>query len=121
MATGRVMSVLMAVLIAGIGVSGVLSLQRQLGGDAGFWPGFVFGAAVFTVLHVFDLVVVDWLVFCRLQPRIMVLPGTEGMPEYRDWRFHYRVLFPRPIPWPVLLIPAYGLAVGGGAALAAAF
>jgi len=41
-----------------------------------------------------------------------VLPGTEDMPEYRDYAFHLKVLFPRPLPWPILLIPVLGLVVG---------
>ena len=31
----------------------------------------------------------DWLLFCTVQPRMMVLPGTEGMAGYRDYRFHF--------------------------------
>jgi hypothetical protein len=69
-------------------------------------------------VHVIDLVVFDWLVFCTLQPRFVVLPGTEGMPEYRDYLFHLKVLVPRPVPWPLLLIPAFGVVVGGLTALA---
>ncbi|MDW6058501.1 hypothetical protein SAZ11_11010 [Streptomyces sp. FXJ1.4098] len=56
--------------------------------------------------------VLDWRLFCRVQPRFMVLPGTEGMPEYRDYAFHVRVLAPRPVPWPLVAIPGYGVAVG---------
>lgn len=37
-----------------------------------------------------DLVVLDWLVFLTLQPRFVVLPGTEGMEGYRDLQFHVR-------------------------------
>jgi hypothetical protein len=64
------------------------------------------------VAHLIDLIVFDWLVFCTIQPRFAVLPGTEGMPEYRDYRFHLEVLFPRPVPWPILLIPVLGVVLG---------
>ncbi|AIA02415.1 hypothetical protein [Streptomyces noursei] len=43
----------------------------------------------------------------------LVLPGTEGMPEYRDLAFHAKVLVPRPVPWPLLAVPGYGALVGG--------
>jgi len=33
--------------------------------------------------------VLDWLIFCTIQPRRIVLPGTEGMAGYRDYRFHF--------------------------------
>ncbi|MEU8824647.1 hypothetical protein [Streptomyces sp. NPDC048636] len=70
------------------------------------------GAVYFLSLTLFDLLVLDWWLFCTVQPRFMVLPGTEGMPEYRDFGFLARVLVPRPVPWPLLTIPAYGAAVG---------
>ena len=31
----------------------------------------------------------DWLLFCTLRPRAIILPGTEGMAGYRDYRFHF--------------------------------
>ncbi|MEU6712795.1 hypothetical protein ABZ897_15045 [Nonomuraea sp. NPDC046802] len=43
---------------------------------------------MFCTLVLFDLVVLDWLILAGLRPRVMVLPGTEGMPEYRDLTFH---------------------------------
>ncbi len=110
---GRVMAVLLLAPVVGVTAGGIATLRDRLGGDIGFWPGFTFGVTVFIVLHLFDLVVIDWLLFCWIQPRFMVLPGTEGMPEYRDWLFHLKVLVPRPVPWPLLLVPGYGLVVGG--------
>jgi len=40
------------------------------------------------VFNVFDLLVLDWLLFCTIQPRFMALPGTEGMAAYGDYGFH---------------------------------
>ncbi|MGW5442184.1 hypothetical protein [Streptomyces asiaticus] len=45
------------------------------------------------------------------------LPGTEGMAEYRDYGFHWRVLVPRPVPWPLLTVLGYGAVVGSVSAL----
>lgn len=36
-----------------------------------------------------DLVILDWLIFCWLTPSFMVLPGTEGHPGYKNYRFHF--------------------------------
>lgn len=36
-----------------------------------------------------DLVILDWMIFCRLTPSFMVLPGTEGHPGYKNYRFHF--------------------------------
>ncbi|MFI1380270.1 hypothetical protein [Embleya sp. NPDC020886] len=53
-----------------------------------FLPAATCAALVFTTLTVWDLVVLDWIVFAGLRPRLLTLPGTEGMGEYRDLRFH---------------------------------
>ena len=45
---------------------------------------------VASAFNAFDLLVLDWLLFCTLRPRFIVLPGTEGMPGYRDYFFHFR-------------------------------
>ena len=38
----------------------------------------------------FDLTILDWLVFVTITPEIVVLPGTEGMAGYDDYLFHLR-------------------------------
>lgn len=55
-----------------------------------FVPALVFSVTVLLVFNLFDLLILDWLFFCTIQPRQMVLPGTEGMPGYRDYRFHFK-------------------------------
>jgi hypothetical protein len=42
------------------------------------------------VFNLVDLLVLDWLIFVTIRPRIIVLPGTEGMEGYRDYGFHFR-------------------------------
>lgn len=36
-----------------------------------------------------DLVILDWMIFCWLTPSFMALPGTEGRPGYKNYRFHF--------------------------------
>lgn len=61
---------------------------------AGLTPTFatVFTAAFVAALtfNLFDLVVLDWLVFVTWRPRFIVLPGTEGLAGYSDLGFHFR-------------------------------
>jgi hypothetical protein len=54
-----------------------------------FLTALVFSAAVLLVFNIYDLLILDWLLFCTIQPRAMILPGTEGMAGYRDYRFHF--------------------------------
>ena len=48
------------------------------------------GYEVHLVFFLFDLFVLDILIFCTWTPRFLVIPGTEGMPGYKDWRMHVR-------------------------------
>ncbi|MBO3673879.1 hypothetical protein [Streptomyces sp. NEAU-YJ-81] len=107
-----VMGALNAVIFVAVPIVGMVDLHGRADGGLGFWRAFVFGALVWLALVLFDLVILDWWLFCTVQPRFMVLPGTEGMAEYRDYGFHWRVLVPRPVPWPLLTIFGYGAVVG---------
>lgn len=107
-----VMSVLMAILMLGSPIVAMFALRDALGGDIGFLDGMVVGVVVFVLMNIFDLVIVDWWLFCTVQPNFLVLPGTRGMAEYRDYAFHWKVLVPRPVPWPLLLIPGFGVYCG---------
>ncbi|MET7327184.1 hypothetical protein [Nonomuraea sp. NPDC005650] len=90
----------------------ILHLRSSLGSDLGFVAAALAGAVMFATLTLFDLVVVDWIVLVGLRPGLLVLPGTEGMPEYRDLGFH-AVAALKGSP----LIVVAGLAVGGVVAL----
>lgn len=72
----------------GIPMLGLFALQARLG-SVPFLPAFAFASAALLFFNIFDLLVLDWLLFCTVQPRMMVLPGTEGMAGYRDYRFHF--------------------------------
>jgi hypothetical protein len=66
----------------------LVNLQSQVG-DVAFVPALVSSFIVLLTFNLFDLLIADWLVFCTLQPRRIILPGTEGMAGYRDYRFHF--------------------------------
>ena len=76
----------MAVLV--VTILGLFALRAEVD-DVPFSVAFAFSSAVLLVFNTFDLIVLDWLFFCTIQPRMMVLPGTEGMPGYHDYRFHF--------------------------------
>lgn len=46
--------------------------------------------ALLTVFNVIDLVLIDWLLFVKIRPSFVVLPGTEGLAGYDDYGFHFR-------------------------------
>jgi hypothetical protein len=69
-------------------IGAMTGLDGALPGGLDFLSAAVCAALVFATLAVWDLVVFDWIIFAGLRPRLLVLPGTEGMAEYRDLRFH---------------------------------
>jgi len=44
---------------------------------------------VFT-FNLWDLLVIDWLIFNTIQPKFIFLAGTEGMAGYKDYFFHFK-------------------------------
>jgi hypothetical protein len=71
-----------------IPILGLFSLRAELG-SVPFVAALAFAALAVFVFNLYDLLILDWLFFCTVQPRSMVLPGTEGMAGYRDYRFHF--------------------------------
>jgi hypothetical protein len=67
-----------------------LRLKRRNGGSLSFQAAFLHIFALILSFWLFDLAVLDWLVFVTLTPDFVVLPGTEGMAGYDDYGFHLR-------------------------------
>jgi hypothetical protein len=73
-------------LLAGLAISGIL-LKRAMP-DARFLTVYMDTLGVALFFNLWDLIVLDWLVFCTITPNFLVLPGTEGMPGYKELRHH---------------------------------
>ena len=71
----------------------VLSLiLRYVNGYTTFTEGFGYGFLLWTVVNLFDAVVLDIIWFCH-DPRF-VIKGTEDMVrDYHDYRFHIKGFF----------------------------
>ncbi len=57
---------------------------------AGFVPLLMYAFGIFFAFNVWDWLVLDWLIFCTITPRLFVIPGSEGHPAYKDYVFHFR-------------------------------
>ncbi|MBT2214133.1 hypothetical protein [Actinomadura sp. NEAU-AAG7] len=118
-ARGRRVAVWFGVVVWGVAglpllTAAMVGLDGALDGGLTFLPAALCAALVFATLALWDLVVLDWIIFAGLRPRLLVLPGTEGMAEYRDLRFHLTAAI-KGSP----LIAVVGLVTGGVAALLA--
>lgn len=79
---------LLFLTLLAIPMMGLFALQAERN-SVPFLPASAFAVATLFVFNLFDLMILDWLLFCTIQPRMMVLPGTEGMAGYNDYRFHF--------------------------------
>ncbi len=83
------LGILFGVVLVGALALGLVWLFRA-DGSPGFTDIFVYVFALTTTFNLFDLLILDWLWFVKLQPSFVILPGTEGMEGYKDYGFHFR-------------------------------
>ena len=57
---------------------------------AGFFALWAYASGIAFAFNVWDWLAIDWLLFCAITPRWVVIPGTEGHPAYRDYFFHFK-------------------------------
>lgn len=65
-----------------------LSLKKH--GNIQFWTLWLNAVGVVFIFNLVDWLILDWLMFCTLTPHFLVIPGSEGMAEYKDYGFHFR-------------------------------
>jgi hypothetical protein len=65
---------------------GAALVSKRAGGDFLEAAGTAFG--VVFLFNLIDWLVLDWLIFCTITPRFVVLPGTAGMSGYKDYGMH---------------------------------
>lgn len=67
----------------------LLSFIACLSGCRDFQSTFIHVFTLFFAVNIYDLIVLDWLVFCHSKK--LRIPGTEDMDkEYKDYFFHVR-------------------------------
>lgn len=107
-------TVIVGVLFFGVTVGVVLysnaKLRQQNGGRLSFLAAFANSALLLFFFAVWDLLILDWLIFVTIQPDFIVIPGTEGLAGYKDYWFHFQVSF--------LGLTQWISVIGGGLVLA---
>ena len=81
-----VFAVLFFGVLTGTMVYDVIRLEGVLGRPPSFLAIFASIGIVFLLFNLFDAVIIDWLILMVLWPGLGMLPGTEGMPGYKDAR-----------------------------------
>lgn len=60
------------------------------GGNVTYMNAFLHFFIVFMMISLADLILVNWLVFCSITPKFIIIPGTGGMKSYKDYMFHFK-------------------------------
>lgn len=98
-------------IVVGLTLWSNAKLRRRNGGRLSFSTAFAHSALLMFFFAVWDLLILDWLIFVAIQPEFIVIPGTEGLAGYDDYWFHFQVSF---LDWPQWIsILAGGLVLGG--------
>lgn len=58
--------------------------------ETSFLGLFLHAFGVVWAFNLWDWLVLDWLLFCTITPKQMIIPGSEGHPAYKDYAFHFR-------------------------------
>ena len=67
-----------------------LALKRQCAEDVSFVHLFLNAFGVAFIFNLVDLLLLDWLMFCIITPKFVVIPGTAGMGGYKDYFYHFK-------------------------------
>lgn len=70
-----------------------LHLVRGVPETAAFLPLAIHTFALLMSFNLVDLLLIDWLLFVRIQPDWVVLPGTGGLAGYSSYGWHARAFF----------------------------
>ena len=81
--------VLLPVLVA-VPLYSTYWIKQQQSGTISYWTALLTVFGEYSLVSLFDLVVLDILMFHTWTPKFVVIPGTAGMPGYKDWRRHAR-------------------------------
>jgi hypothetical protein len=86
----RIFSLLFLAALFGVIAWSVVSAERAASMPLTFLPLFVLIFVEVFTFNLWDLLILDWLFFVTLQPTFIFLPGTQGMPGYKDYYFHFK-------------------------------
>lgn len=84
------LGILFLVVLGVIPYASTLAIERHYQGQISLGALMLHAFGVAFIFNVFDWLVLDWLLFCTVTPPLVVIPGSEGAPGYKDYAFHFR-------------------------------
>lgn len=84
----KIFSVLFSLVIFGALI--VFGVLQYAGEKVSFPEIILFTFIIAMIWNVVDLVIMDWLIICKLTAKWVVIEGTEGCRGYKDYMYHLR-------------------------------
>lgn len=78
------------VVVIGIPLYSTWQVKQQNEGVLTYWLAYLTIFGVLVMPFLFDLIVLDFLMFCTWTPDFLVIPGTKGMQGYKDYGMHLK-------------------------------
>lgn len=86
----RVFSLIFLAALFGVITWSVADAGRAVSGRFVFLSTFALIFIEIFTFNLWDLLILDWLIFNTLQPKFIFLPGTESLAGYKDYYFHFK-------------------------------
>lgn len=83
------MSIFLGLLI-GVPFASALLWRTATLGSHSFWDLFAYAFGVLFIFNLVDLLILDWLIVCWLEPRWVILPGTEYIVVPKQYLHHFK-------------------------------
>ena len=87
---GILISIPLLLVFVALPLYSVWLVKQQSGGILTYGMAFVTLFGEYFFASMFDLLVLDFWMFYTWTPKFLVLPGTEGMAGYKDYRPHLK-------------------------------
>jgi len=87
---GIILSIPLLVLLIAYPLYSVWQTELILGYEVTYWMAFAIIFCEYFMVSMFDLIVLDWLIFYTWTPKFLVLSGTEGFTGYKDFHPHLK-------------------------------
>lgn len=84
----KIFSVLFSLVIFGALI--VFGVLQYAGEKVSFPEILLFIFIIAMIWNVVDLVIMDWLIICKLTAKWVVIEGTEGCRGYKDYMYHFK-------------------------------
>ena len=87
---GIILTIPLLILLIAYPLRSIHRMEFILGGEISYGMAFLVIFCEYFMVSMFDLIVLDWLMFYTWTPKFLVLPGTEGFAGYKNFRPHLK-------------------------------